>query len=90
MNDSIEKKTCIRSANGLHARPAAGIAKRAASACSDIWMIRDGEKVDASSVIDLLTLACEHGTEVTLLAESSADAAILHDILDYIESGFGE
>ena len=62
---------------GLHARAAAMIAKLAQTARSKVWIIKDGEEVDASSVIDILTLACAKDSNVQLR-------------IDLVESGFGE
>jgi phosphocarrier protein len=46
---------------GLHARSAARIAKLAQNANSKVWLIRGKERVDASSIIDILSLACPKG-----------------------------
>ena len=61
---------------GLHARPAALIAKLAQQAESNIWIIKDGTKVDAASIIDILSLACVKGTEITLETENINDIHI--------------
>ena len=75
---------------GFHARTAAQIAKLAQNATSGIWIIKDGEKVDASSIIDILTLACGKGCRVTFSVENQSDVTVLHDIIKLVESGFGE
>jgi phosphocarrier protein HPr len=75
---------------GLHARPAAKIARVAQRAKSRISIIRDGEGVDASSVIDILTLGCAAGCRVTVSIEDRADLELLEEIGNQIESGFGE
>lgn len=87
---ALSKNTTILNDLGLHARPAAGIAKIAQDAKSNVWLIKDDTKVDAGSIIDILTLACGKGTEITLQVEDNSDAAILTRIIDYIETGFGE
>ena len=75
---------------GLHARPAAMIAKRAMQARSGVWMIRNGEHVDASSIIDILSLACTLGSRITLKIENPSDIDILDDISALFEKGFDE
>ncbi len=75
---------------GLHARPAAMIAERALKAKSNIWLINDDQRVDASSIIDILSTACLKGTQVTLQIDDPADMDILDDIIDLFERGFGE
>lgn len=75
---------------GLHARPAAMIAERALKAKSNIWLIHDNQRVDASSIIDILSTASLKGTEVTLQIDDPADMSILEEIIDLFENGFGE
>lgn len=75
---------------GLHARPAAMIAKLAINAQSDIWLCKNGEQVDASSIIDILSLGCPKGTDVTLKIENSEDMNILNKIIKLFKKGFGE
>lgn len=86
----LQKELTIINDLGLHARPAAGIAKIALTAKSPVWLVRDDEKVDATSIIDILTLACEKGTRITLIAEDPGDIHVLNEISTLIESGFGE
>jgi phosphocarrier protein len=47
-------------------------------------------KADASSVIDLLTLACEKGSKITLKIDDPSDLEILNELVRLVESGFGE
>ena len=75
---------------GLHARSAAQIAKIAGNSTASVWLKKDDKLADAASIIDVLTLACEKGTRVTILIEDWADIDILKDIADLVESGFGE
>ena len=75
---------------GLHARSAAKIAKLAQNTKSTIWMMKKSEKVDASSIIDILTLACPKGSKITLTIDSQSDVDILNDIVSLIERGFEE
>ncbi|MBN1932571.1 MAG: HPr family phosphocarrier protein [Desulfobacterales bacterium] len=75
---------------GLHARAAAMIAKLAQNAKAKVWIIKDGEKVDASSVIDILTLACVKDSKVQLRIDDRLDLDVLNDIVELVESGFGE
>ncbi len=93
MDKSTEKLTkhvTILNQLGLHARPAALIAEVAQKAKSKVWIIRNGEKVDASSIIDILTLACLKGTEIMLQVDDPSDQDVLNNITALVESGFGE
>ena len=75
---------------GLHARSAAQIVKITGNSTANVWLKKDNKIADAASIIDILTLACEKGTRITILIEDWADIGILNDIADLIESGFGE
>ncbi|RPH49057.1 MAG: HPr family phosphocarrier protein [Desulfobacteraceae bacterium] len=80
----------IKNDLGLHARAAAKIVNLVVHAKGKIWLIKDGEKVDASSIIDILSLGCSKGTEVTFEAESNTDFDLLRNIIILAENGFGE
>jgi len=85
---TISKKITIVNEFGLHARSAAKIAKIAQNAKSAIWLIKDNEKADASSIIDILTLACPKGSRIILSADSQSDIDIINDITALVERGF--
>ncbi len=84
------KRVTITNDLGLHARSAVQIAKLARNVKSKMWIIKDGEKVDAASIIDILTLACPKGSKITLKIDDPSDLDILNDIAKLIERGFGE
>lgn len=88
--EEFSKNAVIVNELGLHARSAAKVAEIARTAKSKIWIIRDGEKADAASIIDMLTLACSKGTGVTIAADHPGDIEILNRIEALIQNGFGE
>jgi len=75
---------------GLHARSASKIAELAMQATSTVWVQRNEERVDAWSILDILTLACEKGSKLTIGIEDRADMPILKRIVDLVKNGFGE
>ncbi len=86
----LYRDVIITNALGLHARSATKIAKRAQNSRSKIWIIKDGARVDASSIVDILTLVCEQGSEITIKIDDQLDREILNDLVKLVESGFGE
>ena len=90
MNTELSKDVIIVNELGLHARSAAKIAKLAQNAKSTVWVIRGEEKVDASSILDILTLACQKGSKITLKVNNQSDIDILNSIVDLVEKGFEE
>ncbi len=53
-------------------------------------MIKNGDRVDASSIIDILSLLCVQGSSVTLEVKNKTDKKILNDIIELITQGFEE
>jgi phosphocarrier protein HPr len=75
---------------GLHARSAAQLAKLAAEAAGSVWIMKNGARADATSMLDVLTLACPKGSTITVSIEDEADIETLDRIEDLIRHGFGE
>lgn len=75
---------------GIHARPAAVISKIAGTARHPVWIHYNTMKVDATSVIDVLTLCCARNSEVDIEIEAKEDINVLNSIVDFFNSGFGE
>lgn len=86
----LSKNVLIINELGLHARSAARIAKLAQNANSKVWLIRGKERVDASSIIDILSLACPKGSKITLEITEESDIDILNEIIELVKKGFGE
>ncbi len=80
----------IKNELGLHARSAAQIAAIVQNAKDAVWIKRGEEKVDASSIMDILTLACEKGTRISIIVDNPSDIDILNAVVELVDSGFGE
>ena len=87
---NFSKDVVIINELGLHARAAARIAEIVQNAKSNVWIIRDDDKADAASVIDLLTLGCSKDSTVTVKIDYPSDIDTLNRIVELIENGFGE
>ncbi len=86
----ITRKTIIKNKLGMHVRPATRIAQMAEPSHSDIWICSGKTKVDATSIIDILTLGAVKGTKIIIEIENQEDILILDQIADFFEKGFGE
>jgi len=79
---------------GLHARPATKIVEEASRFMSEIYLEKDTMRVNAKSVIELLTLAARNGEKLRITAEGEDAAAAVDTIAQLLESGlakiFGE
>ena len=90
MSHTLSRDVLITNELGLHARSAARIAKLAQNANSKVWLIRRKERVDASSIIDILSLGCSKGSKITLEIDEESDIDILNEIIELVKKGFGE
>lgn len=82
-----ERRVKVASKVGLHARPAAMLAKAAQEQSIPI-MIRklDGLPVDAASILSLMTLGAAHGDEVVLSAEGESAETVLEKLAELISA----
>jgi phosphocarrier protein HPr len=86
----MEGVLTIRNRLGLHARAAAHFVKKATEYQSDIWVEKDGIKVNGKSIMGLLMLACPLGSTIILKTEGADEAAAFEGLRDLVEDGFGE
>jgi phosphocarrier protein HPr len=70
---SAQREVRIKNKLGLHARPAAQFVKHARSFRSEIWLVKDGTRYSAASLIDVLRANLDCGATATLEAHG-ADA----------------
>ncbi len=88
--ESLSLKITIKNILGIHARPAAKIAEIVKNAKKNVWLSTQNNKVDAGSIIDILTLGGFMGTEILIEVETSEDIGILEKLYNLFESKFGE
>jgi phosphocarrier protein len=86
----IEKKVKIINKAGLHTRPAATVVKMAAKYKCDFFISRDGMNINGKSIIGVMTLAAEEGSELVLSFHGEDEEAASKEIADYFERGFDE
>ncbi len=80
----------IKNRLGLHARAAALFVKKASQYRSEVWLEKDGQRVNGKSIMGLLMLACPLGTKVILKVEGPDEQQGFSDLGELIEDGFGE
>ena len=86
------RRAVVRIANkkGLHARASAKIVEAAARFQSRIRISKDGQTVDARSIMGLMMLAASEGSEIAIEAEGADAAVALAAIVALAEAKFGE
>ena len=80
-----EKKVKIKNETGLHARPASKFVQKADNFNSEINIIYNGEKVNAKSIMGVMSLGIGQGSEITLKAEGDDSRVALEKLVDFIE-----
>jgi phosphocarrier protein len=75
---------------GLHARPSASLVKLSSSFKSKVFLDQDGYKVNAKSILGVMTLAAEQGSELTLSAIGEDEEVALQKIKTLFDAGFYE
>lgn len=86
----VEKTIEITNPTGLHARPAALFVQTAGKFTANIWINMDHKKVNAKSIMGLISLAVSKGTEITIIADGEDEDLAMKEIVDLVMSGFGE
>ena len=75
---------------GLHARASAKLTQIASSFGADIWLERNGRRVNAKSIMGVMMLAAARGSTITVETAGQDEATALQAILDLIADRFGE
>jgi phosphocarrier protein len=75
---------------GLHARASAKLTQAASAFACEIWITRNGRRVNAKSIMGVMMLAAGKGSTVTVEAEGADAQAALDAILQLIGDKFGE
>lgn len=87
-----KKKTVINNRSGLHARPASEFIACAKKFSSIITIGRenDKERVNAKSIVLLLSLGLSRGETVEIIATGDDEAEAVNTLVELIDCGFGE
>ncbi|NMG75791.1 HPr family phosphocarrier protein [Aromatoleum diolicum] len=75
---------------GLHARASAKLTQTASSFGADVWLERNGRRVNAKSIMGVMMLAAARGATITIETSGQDADAALQAILDLIADRFGE
>ncbi|MGD2070576.1 MAG: HPr family phosphocarrier protein [Gemmatimonadota bacterium] len=87
----MAEKSCeIVNPMGLHARPASVFVRLAGRFSSDIMVVKDGLEVNGKSIMGVLMLAAEHGSEITIRTEGDDADEALEALADLVHRGFEE
>jgi phosphocarrier protein len=88
--DEISEEMTIVNPLGMHARPAANLVQTVLQFASDVYLQMDSHRVNAKSIMGLLTLAAAQGSHVTVICRGPDAQEALEAVRKLIANGFGE
>jgi len=86
----LTQRATLTNQVGLHARPATFFIQKANEFKASIWIERDERKVNAKSLLGVLSLGVVKGGEINLIADGEDEAEAIAALVQLIESNFGE
>jgi phosphocarrier protein len=86
----IETTVKIKNKAGLHTRPAATIVKLASKYKCEFYISKDGLHINGKSIIGVMTLAAEIGSDITLSFDGPDEKEAANEIVDFFNRGFEE
>lgn len=84
----FSKEVTVQNQVGLHARPATFFIQKANEFKSSIWIEKDERRVNAKSLLGVLSLGIVGGTGIKIIADGSDEETAVDGLVKLVESGF--
>lgn len=84
------KDVVVQNQVGLHARPATFFIQKANEFKSSIWVEKEERRVNAKSLLGVLSLGIVGGTAIRIIADGSDEQSAVNALIALVESGFAE
>ena len=84
------KEVTVQNKVGLHARPATFFIQKANEYKSSIWVEREDRRVNAKSLLGVLSLGIVGGTDISIIAYGPDEEAAVDGLVKLVQSGFAE
>lgn len=84
------KDVMVQNQVGLHARPATFFIQKANEFKSSIWIEKEERRVNAKSLLGILSLGIVGGTQIRIIADGADEEAAVTGLIELVESGFAE
>ncbi len=84
------KEAVVNNQVGLHARPATFFIQKANEYKSSIWVEKEERRVNAKSLLGVLSLGIVKGTSITLIADGPDEQEAVDALVELISSDFAE
>jgi len=86
----LSKEVVVQNQVGLHARPATFFIQKANEFKASVWVEKDERKVNAKSLLGVLSLGITKGTAINIIADGSDEADAVEVLVRLIASNFTE
>ncbi|MCA8502618.1 HPr family phosphocarrier protein [Burkholderia multivorans] len=86
----LQQETTIVNKLGLHARASAKLTQLAGNFRSEVWMSRNGRKINAKSIMGVMMLAAGIGSTITIETDGPDEKEAMDALLKLIADKFGE
>ena len=84
------KEVTVKNRVGLHARPATFFIQKANEFKASVWIEKDERRVNAKSLLGVLSLGIVGGTTIRIMADGSDEEQAVDGLVKLVESGFAE
>ena len=88
--DMFVKDVKVQNQVGLHARPATFFIQKANEFKSSIWVEKEERRVNAKSLLGVLSLGIMGGTDIRIMAGGPDEEEAVEELVKLVESGFAE
>lgn len=85
-----EDTAIVSNKTGLHARPAALFVQAANKFKSEIFIEKEGKKVNAKSIMGVMSLAVSQGSSILISAQGEDEEEAVKKLIELVDSKFGE
>ena len=86
----VSKEIVVQNQVGLHARPATFFIQKANEFTSSIWISKEERKVNAKSLLGVLSLGVTRGTAITIIADGADEEEAVKELENLVQSNFEE
>ena len=84
------KEVVLQNQVGLHARPATFFIQKANEFKSSIWIEKEERRVNAKSLLGVLSLGITRGTAINVIADGIDEKEAVDSLIDLVENNFAE
>jgi phosphotransferase system HPr (HPr) family protein len=90
MSEIVTQTVVINNPQGLHARPAYMFAELASHYDCQVSLVKEGERVNGKSILDIITLGAAQGTELVIEATGRDANSALAALAQLVMQGFSD